>query len=167
MINSELIRGYVPGALGRVAELHGKYYNQHWGFGLYFESGIARGFAEFLERYDETRDGIWLATLNGTVEGSIVIDGLHAEIEGAHLRWFIISDTLRGTGMGSKLINTAIEYCRQQEYTSVYLHTFEGLDAAKHLYEKIGFQLIEQHAGTQWGTEVNEQKFLLEIDNVI
>ena len=93
-----------------------------------------------------------------------MIDGLHAEIEGAHLRWFIVSDALRGTGMGSKLINTAIEYCRQQEYTRVYLHTFEGLDAAKHLYEKSGFQLIEQHTGTQWGTEVNEQKFLLEID---
>ena len=164
MTNNELIRGYVPGALGRVAELHGKYYNEHWDFGFHFESGIARGFAEFLERYDEMRDGIWLATPKGTVEGAIVIDGLHAETEGAHLRWFIVSDALRGTGMGNKLLNTAIKYCRQQEYTSVYLHTFEGLDAAKHLYEKSGFQLIEQHMGRQWGTEVNEQKFLLEID---
>ncbi len=164
MNNNELIRGYVPGALGRVAELHGKYYNEHWDFGFHFESGIARGFAEFLERYDEIRDGIWLATPKGKVEGSIVIDGLDAETEGAHLRWFIVSDALRGTGMGNKLLNTAIKYCRQQEYTSVYLHTFEGLDAAKHLYEKSGFQLIEQHMGRQWGTEVNEQKFLLEID---
>ncbi len=164
MNNNELIRGYVPGALGRVAELHGKYYNEHWDFGFHFESGIARGFAEFLERYDEIRDGIWLATTKGKVEGSIVIDGLHAETEGAQLRWFIVSEPLRGTGMGNKLLNTAIKYCRQKEYTSVYLHTFEGLDAAKHLYEKSGFQLIEQHMGRQWGTEVNEQKFLLEID---
>lgn len=163
MTNNELIRGYVPGALGRIVELHGNYYSQHWDFGFYFESRVAKGFAEFLERYDELRDGIWLATLNGTVEGSIVIDGHHAETEGAHLRWFIVSDALRGTGMGNKLLTTAIEYCRQREYTSVYLHTFEGLDAAKHLYEKSGFQLIEQSTGTQWGTEVNEQKFLLEI----
>lgn len=164
MTNSELFRGYLPGALGRVVELHGKYYKEHWNFGFYFESRVAREFAEFLERYDEIRDSIWLVTLNGTVEGSIVIDGLHAETAGAHLRWFIVSDALRGTGMGNKLLNTAIEYCRQNEYTSVYLHSFEGLDAAKHLYEKSGFQLIEQHMGRQWGTEVNEQKFLLEID---
>ncbi len=164
MTNNELITGYVPGALGRVAELHGKYYNEHWGFGFQFESGIARGFAEFLERYDETRDGIWLAISKGTVEGAIVIDGLHAETAGAHLRWFIVSDALRGTGMGNKLLETAIKYCRQQGYPSVYLHTFEGLDAAKHLYEKSGFQLVEQHLGRQWGTEVNEQKFVLEID---
>jgi len=97
------------------------------------------------------------------VEGSIAIDGLHAETEGAHLRWYIISDALRGTGLGNELLNIAIGYCRQREYSSVYLHTFEGLDAAKHLYEKSGFQLVEQITGTQWGTEVNEQKFLLEI----
>ena len=163
MTNIDLINGYVPGALGRVTELHGKYYKQHWNFGLYFESRVAKGLAEFLERYDENRDGFWLTTLNGTVEGSIAIDGLHAETEGAHLRWYIISDALRGTGLGNELLNIAIGYCRQREYSSVYLHTFEGLDAAKHLYEKSGFQLVEQITGTQWGTEVNEQKFLLEI----
>jgi len=46
--------------------------------------------------------------VNGRVEGSVVIDGMHAENEGAHLRWFIISDALRGKGMGRTLINKAI-----------------------------------------------------------
>ena len=41
----------------------------------------------------------------------------------------------------------------------VYLWTFEGLDTARHLYEKVGFKLVEEHKGTQWGTEVNEQRF--------
>ncbi len=26
--------GYIPGAIGRVAEFHGKYYNEKWTFGL-------------------------------------------------------------------------------------------------------------------------------------
>jgi len=43
------------------------------------------------------------------------------------------------------------------------LWTFEGLHAARHLYEKSGFQLVEQYRGTQWGTEVNEQQFLLQL----
>ena len=158
----DIVRGYVPGALGRVVELHGLYYSQHWGFGLYFESRVASGMAEFLERYDEDKDSVWFVTVDGTVEGSVAIDGKHAQTEGAHLRWYIISDKLRGTGTGKNLLNTAVEFCRQRDYKSVYLHTFEGLDAAKHLYEKIGFQLVSQKLGMQWGKEVNEQRFLLE-----
>ena len=84
--------GYIPGSIGRIAELHGTYYHDHWGFGLYFEAKVATELSEFLQRYDKSSDGIWIATVNGRVEGSVVIDGIHAENEGAHLRWFIISD---------------------------------------------------------------------------
>ena len=155
-------RGYAPGALGRVVELHAQYYSQHWGFGLYFESRVAKDMAEFLERYDEDRDSIWFVTVDGIIEGSIAIDGIHAQAAGAHLRWYITSDKLRGTGVGKNLLSTAIEFCKHREYNQVYLHTFEGLEAAKNLYEKFGFQLVGQELGIQWGKEVNEQKFLLE-----
>jgi len=45
----------------------------------------------------------------------------------------------------------------------VYLWTFKGLNAAKHLYEKNGFKLVKQFKGMQWGTEVNEQRFELSL----
>jgi GNAT superfamily N-acetyltransferase len=162
MVSIDIVRNYVPGVLGRITELHGKYYSKHWGFGSYFEARVAKDLAEFLERYDEMRDGLWTASLDGTVEASIAIDGLNVKSQGAHLRWFIVSDVLRGTGFGAKLLDIAIEHCRQRDYSRVYLNTFEGLVAARHLYEKRGFELIEQSAGVQWGSEVHEQKFLLE-----
>ena len=157
----EIARGYIPGSIGRVAELHGIYYHKHWGFGLFFEAKVATDHAEFLGRYGEKRDGFWVASLEDRIQGSIAIDGIKAESEGAHLRWFIMSDLLRGKGIGNRLIETAIDFCRGRRYKRVYLWTFEGLDAAKHLYEKTGFKLIEQHRGTQWGKEVKEQKFEL------
>jgi len=95
------------------------------------------------------------------VEGSITIDGIHGDDNGAHLRWFIMSDALRGKGAGNKLMDTAVEFCRDRNYGRVYLWTFEGLDAARHLYEKAGFELAEQFSGNQWGTEVTEQRFEL------
>lgn len=159
----EIVNGYLPGSIGRVAELHGIYYHQHWGFGLFFEAKVAAELAEFLRRYDDRRDGFWAASLEGRVEGSIAIDGLHAEGEGAHLRWFIVADALRGTGIGTRLINGAIDFCRKRGYQRVYLWTFENLNAARHLYEKTGFKLVEQHRGTQWGKEVDEQRFLLQL----
>ncbi|GAB6906022.1 GCN5-related N-acetyltransferase [Desulfosarcina cetonica] len=159
MSDIKITKGYVPGALGRVAELHGAFYHRHWGFGVFFEAKVATGLAEFLQRYDGRRDGFWTMSVNGRVEGSIAIDGIHAEDEGAHLRWFFVSDALRGKGAGNQLIDTAINFCRSKNYKKIYLWTFEGLFAARHLYEKAGFRLVEEYSGTQWGTEVKEQRF--------
>lgn len=164
MPDIEIAKGYIPGAIGRVAELHGTYYHAQWGFGLVFEAKVAAELVEFLGRYDDARDGFWIASLERRVEGSVTIDGLHAEDEGAHLRWFIMSDALRGRGVGNWLLTTAIDFCRSRGYTRVYLWTFEGLSAARHLYEKIGFTLVEQRRGTQWGTTVNEQRFELRLE---
>lgn len=163
MPDVQIVRGYTAGSLGRVAQLHGTYYHQHWGFGLFFEARVATELAAFLGRYDEQKDGFWTASVEGHIEGSITIDGVHAETEGAHLRWFILSDELRGKGAGNQLINTAMDFCRSRGYRRVYLWTFEGLKPARHLYEKNGFRLVEQHKGSQWGREVNEQRFELEL----
>ena len=153
--------GYIPGSIGRIAELHGTYYHAHWGFGLYFEAKVATELSEFLQRYDKNSDGFWIATVNGRVEGSVIIDGIHAENKGAHLRWFIISDTLRGKGVGRKILNRAFDFCKSKDYKMIYLWTFAGLDDARYLYEEVGFKLIKQQSGVQWGTEVTEQYFEL------
>ena len=55
-----LEKGYLPGSIGRISELHGVYYYRNAGFGHYFEGQVARELSEFLSRYDETRDGLWL-----------------------------------------------------------------------------------------------------------
>jgi len=153
--------GYLPGSIGRIAELHGAYYHVHWNFGLFFEAKVAVELSEFLKQYDTNRDGMWTATVDNRVEASIIIDGIHAQTKGAHLRWFISSDNLRGKGTGRVLIEKAIRFCHQKKYKKVYLWTFEGLDAARHLYEDAGFEMVKQQSGVQWGTEVNEQYFEL------
>ena len=159
----EIVRGYIPGSIGRVAELHGTYYHEHWDFGLIFEAKVASELSDFLVRYDRQQDGFWTASLAGCIEASIAIDAIHAHIEGAHLRWFITSDGLRGKGVGTQLIEVAVDHCRTAGYAQIFLWTFEGLDAARHLYEKAGFKLVEQRRGRQWGTELNEQRFVLQL----
>jgi len=152
-------KGYRLGCIGRISELHALYYSKLVAFGLTFEARVARELAEFCSRYDDQRDGLWLATMADRVHGSIAIDGLHAHDEGAHLRWFILSDELRGKGIGSSLLAAAMDFCHTREYHSIFLHTFRGLDAARHLYEKFGFKLVSQQRGCQWGKEVDEQRF--------
>jgi len=161
MSRVEILKGYRPGALGRVVELNGAYYHDHWGFGVFFEAHVAAVLSEFLLRYDEQQDGFWTAVRDGRVEGHITIDGSHAGTEGARLRYFIVSGALRGQGVGKRLMDTAMGFCRDAGHQQVCLWTFEGLHAARHLYEEAGFELVEQRRGTQWGVEVNEQRFEL------
>ncbi len=159
MPDFEIVKGYVPGALGRIVSLHGSYYHEHWGFDLFFEAKVATELASFLREYDPTRDGLWLATADGRIEGCVAIDGSRASSDGAHLRWFIVSDSLRGNGVGGLLLRNAMDFCRQRDYPRVCLYTFAGLDAARQLYEREGFELVKEHRGAQWGTEVLEQRF--------
>lgn len=163
MQDVKIIKGYLPGSIGRVAELHGTYYHRHWDFGLFFEAMVATELAAFLGRYDDRRDGFWTAVSGGSIEGSIAIDGSHAPSEGAHLRWFILSDALRGKGIGRRLLETAIGFCEGRGYRRMSLWTFEGLHAARHLYGKYGFRLVDQKDGTRWGRQVREQRLELEL----
>ncbi len=165
-VEYQLLHQYHPGTLGRIAELHGTYYHEHWGFGLFFEAKVATELSAFLKRFDDHRDGIWLATVNNRVEGSIIIDGMDAANTGAHLRWFIVSDVLRNSGVGRMLINQAVKFCADKGYSKTYLWTFKGLDAARHLYEKAGFKLNIEQRGVQWGREVTEQYFELNIPDI-
>ncbi len=152
--------GFLQGCLGRVVEMHATFYAKHSGFGIQFEAKVARELAEFSTRFNPDRDGLWLAISEGQVHGSVVLDGLHAQTEGAHLRWFIVSDKARGTGVGNQLLRAALDFADGKAFSSTYLWTFDQLPAARHLYEKNGFVLAEENRASTWGVEVNEQRFV-------
>jgi GNAT superfamily N-acetyltransferase len=160
-MSETIFTGYLPGAMERIVELHADYYHHDWGFGLFFETKVAKEMSEFLTRFDEARDGFWTVCPNQRVEGGLAIDGIKAMTDGAHLRWFILSPDVRGRGIGNRLMEEAISFCKMKDYRKVYLWTFEGLHVARHLYEKFGFRLVEQAEGAQWGKKVTEQKFQL------
>jgi GNAT superfamily N-acetyltransferase len=153
-----IVPGYLPGAIGAIGRLHGAYYALEHGFGVLFESKVTREFAEFAARFDPAFDGMWFAVDRGDVHGSIVIDG-HGASGTAHLRWFILGETLRGRGLGQRLLDTALGFCRRAGHRHVYLDTFKGLDAARALYEKAGFHLVAEESGQTWGRAVTEQRF--------
>ena len=93
------------------------------------------------------------------LQGSIAIDAIHADTQGAHLRWFMVAPENHGKGIGKRLLEEAVAFCGDRHFPRIYLWTFEGLHPARHLYGKFGFRLCEQHEGTQWGKAVIEQRF--------
>ena len=149
----------LPGALASSAALQTQYYAREHGFGVHFEAGRMADIAGFLSRYDAQRDGVWVAVDSGQVVGTIVIDGgASADRTQAQLRWFITADTLRGKGMGRRLMQAAMEFAAAR-YARVQLGTFDALHAARHLYEGFGFRKVLERPSTEWGPEVREQQW--------
>jgi len=153
--------GYQPALLGWCVEQHGRYYGREWGFGLFFESKVAMDMAGFLRRLDSPRSHLLWARNDAQFLATLSLDAGAAESGLLHLRWFITASEARGQGIGQHLMKEAITRARNDGAQGLFLHTFEGLDAAKKLYEGFGFRLINQHRDTTWGVEVTEQRFEL------
>lgn len=155
----EIVSGYHPGMIGRITEMHGSFYAREHNFGSFFESKVAAGLAEFSGRLDSPDNQIWLAMLNGRIVGSVAIDGEDLGNNEAHLRWFILDDGCRGSGVGRKLIAEAMKFCDEKAFSAVQLWTFNKLAAARRLYESFGFELTKEWQGDQWGSSITEQQF--------
>lgn len=156
----EIVAGYRPGLIARITEMHARYYAREHGLGWRFESLVSGGLAEFCGRLDHPCNAIWTLQQGGDIVGSLAIDGEDMDADIAHLRWFIVGDGVRGGGAGKKLLDTALAFVDEHSFAETHLSTFAGLDAARHLYESRGFRLAEQHAGTHWGKELQEQSFV-------
>jgi DNA-binding MarR family transcriptional regulator/N-acetylglutamate synthase-like GNAT family acetyltransferase len=155
--NARVVEGYRPGCIGDVTSLHARFYAHHAGFGVYFERKVATELAAFAESLPAPGKALWLVMDGERTLGSLAIDG-DAKTRVAHLRWFIIDDALRGSGIGKQLMARAMSFA-DAHYDETYLWTFKSLDAARHLYESFGFTLSDEAEGTQWGASVTEQRF--------
>lgn len=154
--------GYRPGLIADVIQAHMAYYAPSWGFGLPFEAKLATEMSAFLARYDPARDLIISAGVGAAgFAGSITLDGIDADgPKGAHLRWFIVTDSARAKGgLGRRLLRDALTFADDRGYAKVYLTTFAGLDAARHVYESAGFELVGETARDAWSGAVGEQLF--------
>jgi ribosomal protein S18 acetylase RimI-like enzyme len=156
----DIAAGPVVGLLSRAVELQARFCSQNYGLGLVFERKLAREMDEFYGRLEHPGNLVLRAELGSEIVGTIAIDGEDLAPGVAHLRWFIMSEACRGRGVGRDLLRRALEHVDARGFEETHLWTFHGLDAARHLYETHGFELVEEQPGSQWGTEVFEQKFV-------
>ena len=156
-----VVPGYLPGLYGRLLELHGTYYTAY-GFGSRFEAALAPDMGAFAARFDPARDGLWAAADKGSIHGAIAIDGSEAPGLG-HLRWFLLDDALRGQGVGQRMLDRALAFCRDRGQRQVYLTTFAELHAAAHLYATRGFKLVAERETRHWRPAMREQRYELQL----
>lgn len=81
--------------------------------------------------------------LDGEVIGTV---GVEPEVPGvvAELRRLSVDPRHRGKGYGQLLMEKALEFCREQGYRRATLGTGQMMAAAAHIYEKLGFAIMEE-----------------------
>lgn len=61
-----------------------------------------------------------------------------------HLRFVSVDPNYNGKGIGQKLTELCIELAIQNQEQTMALHTSEIMHAARHIYEKMGFEIIKE-----------------------
>lgn len=147
-----------PGDFGAIVYLHGVLYAQEQGFDTTFEAYVAEPFTRFV-LHQSPRERIWIVEKDGAVKGCIAI--VEISTQEAQLRWFILHSELRGWGLGKKLIQEALQFCRDQGYEKIQLGTISNLHTAAALYKAAGFQIVQAEERVLWGVPVVEEKYEL------
>jgi len=155
------IRPFQAGDIGYVSYLHGQFYNNEpYKFRRIFEYYVMKGLTEFI--YNPDGGELWVAEVNGEIAGSIAITKASDTV--AQLRWFILNDHYQGRGIGKKLIETALNFSKEQNYQHVFLWTITTLDAARHLYKKYNFRPTEEKINEEWsGKPIIEERWDLDL----
>ena len=154
-----------PSVITRIVLMHMAYYGKYFGFGETFERSITKDLRSFAQSLPEQKSKLWLVTKGELVLGSLAIDGVCLGAGLAQLRWFILDPSLQSKGLGHALILKAIDFCRLQKFREIQLWTFSDLQAARALYRRHDFRCVEEAAGAQWGVEVIEQRYLLQLES--
>jgi L-amino acid N-acyltransferase YncA len=156
-----VIVGYMPGAIGAIVALHAKHYAGGANLGLEFEAGIAKAFSSFLLEMDPGRDLFLVATVHGTIVGSLAVDGHTSHPGEAQFRWFVLHPLYNPDEVCSALLAEAVQFCREKNYWRIVLMTAADSDVTQKLTEDWGFQLVGETERRDWRIPLRERRFEL------
>ncbi|MBU3569199.1 MarR family transcriptional regulator [Priestia aryabhattai] len=146
---------YTSDDINNMIEQQWLFYNQVYKWDNSFLSYLQETFNADIER-------IWIAEINREFAGCIglVNDGNKV----GQLRWFLVNPSFHKKGIGSQLINSLVQYCKELDYARLFLWTVSDMVTARLLYEKFGFKIKEvQEKKSLWGATLIEERWDLEL----
>ena len=156
-INPISIRTFKPSDVDYIIDRHRVLYEVEYAFTSEFGDYVEEYVRKFIEHHDADKENIWIAEENGNPVGVIAI--VKVDEATAQLRWFLIEPKLRGRGLGHRLMETAMFFCRDKGYKHILLWTVNVLEPARHLYKESGFSLTESKEHELWGHQLIEERW--------
>jgi len=147
-----ILRTHQPGDMGWVVQRHGILYAEEYAWDEQFEALVAEIVVSFIRNYDPKRERCWIAEKDGDNVGSVFV--VKQTDSTAKLRLLLVEPNARGLGIGSRLVNECIKFAQQVGYTKMTLWTNNILSAARHIYEKAGFRLVNEQPHKSFGQDL-------------
>lgn len=103
-----------------------------------------RELASLPGEYGAPRGALLLARVDGQVAGCCALRPLDRVDypNAAEMKRLYVRPGFRGTGLGRRLAEAALDAARQRGYACVLLDTLSDMEAARALYEDLGFEEI-------------------------
>lgn len=122
---------------------------------------LIQGVLGLVDRFNPEKDCMFILECNGNPAGCVAIT--HTQQNDAQFRYFFLEPELRGLGAGQKLLDTALNFCKEKGYKHVFLWTVSAQSAARNLYKKAGFKITETSENFDWGVPVVEERWDMDI----
>ncbi|WP_306986041.1 helix-turn-helix domain-containing GNAT family N-acetyltransferase [Janthinobacterium sp. UMAB-56] len=147
-----ILRNPQPGDMGWIIHRQALLYAQEYGWNNEYEALVADIVAKFVREFDPARERCWIAEKDGKVIGSVFI--VRQDDTTAKLRLLYVDPCARGLGIGSRLVDECLRFSRQVGYTKMVLWTNSILTGARRIYDRAGFELVEEEAHHSFGKDL-------------
>lgn len=158
------VREHRIGDIGWAIERHARLYTDEYGWNGEFEALVAKLFAQFAGGHDPAHERCWIAEIDGERVGCVFVAAHADDAQVAQLRCLLVDPRARGLGVGQRLVETCIGFAREAGYPRMRLWTNDILAAARRIYERCGFVLVEENRHHSFGHDLVGQVWELSLE---
>ena len=150
-----------PGEYGWVVQRHGAIYAAEYRWDETFEALVAEIVAAYIRDHDSARERVFVGELDGEPAGAIFL--VRQDDTTAKLRLLFVESWARGSGLGGALVHAVIAEARALGYCKLVLWTNDCLHAARKIYERTGFRLVESAPHRSFGHDLIGETWELDL----
>ncbi len=147
-----------PGDLGWVVMAHGTIYADEFGWDTDFEALVAGIVADYAASHDPATEAAWIAEVDGHRAGCVLcVAG--DEPGTAKLRILLVDPVARGLRLGTRLVETCLDFAARAGYHRITLWTNDVLTSARRIYQAAGFELVSEEPHHSFGHDLVGQQW--------
>ena len=149
------LRSLRPGDIGWITHRQALLYQQEYGWDIGYEALVAEILGGFVKSFDAASERAWIAEHDQKILGSVFL--VRASEKIAKLRLLYVEPSVRGLGIGRRLVDECIAFACSKGYETLTLWTNDVLISARKIYQAAGFRLMRAERHHSFGKDLTGQ----------